>query len=88
MDKLAHRLEENHGLLTQMAERENDSEALTALPKLLLELVNQVDESEENKQATTISEDDTEKPMALQEISEEDSGIYLKLLCMINKGSQ
>ncbi|XP_053608598.1 protein Daple [Plodia interpunctella] len=46
LDKLVHRLEENHGLLTQMAEKENDSEASTALPKLLLEIVSQVDDGE------------------------------------------
>ncbi|CAG9788147.1 unnamed protein product [Diatraea saccharalis] len=49
LDKLVHRLEENHGILTQMAERENDTEASTALPKLLLELVNQIEEEEDLK---------------------------------------
>ncbi|CAB3255791.1 unnamed protein product [Arctia plantaginis] len=47
LDMLAHRLEENHGILTQMAERENGSEMSSALPKLLLELVSQVDERED-----------------------------------------
>lgn len=47
LDKLVHRLEENHGILTHMAERENGSEASSALPKLLLEIVSQVDEVEE-----------------------------------------
>lgn len=42
---LVKRLEENHGLLIQMAEKGNGSEISSALPKLLLELVNQVDES-------------------------------------------
>ncbi|KAI5643290.1 myosin heavy chain, cardiac muscle isoform [Phthorimaea operculella] len=46
LDKLVHRLEENHGILTHMAENENDSEASTALPKLLLEIVSQVDEED------------------------------------------
>lgn len=55
MDKLVHRLEENHGLLTHMAENENDLEASSALPKLLLELVNEVDEIEKEK-----SENDAE----------------------------
>lgn len=50
MDKLVHRLEENHGLLTHMAEKENGSEASSALPKLLLELVSQIDEVEENRE--------------------------------------
>lgn len=44
-----HRLEENHGILTHMAEKENDSEASSALPKLLLELVSQMDENEETE---------------------------------------
>ncbi|XP_072931422.1 uncharacterized protein [Epargyreus clarus] len=48
LDQLVHRLEENHGLLTHMAERENDSESSSALPKLLLEIVSQVDEKENN----------------------------------------
>ncbi|XP_061717947.1 putative leucine-rich repeat-containing protein DDB_G0290503 [Cydia pomonella] len=47
LDKLVVRLEENHGLLTHMAERDNGSEASSALPKLLLEIVSQVDEGEE-----------------------------------------
>lgn len=49
LDKLVHRLEENHGLLTQMAERENGCEASSELPKLLLELVSQVDECDEKQ---------------------------------------
>ncbi|RVE42522.1 hypothetical protein evm_012830 [Chilo suppressalis] len=56
LDKLVHRLEENHGILTQMAERENDSEASTALPKLLLEIVNQVEEGEEEKKEESTEE--------------------------------
>lgn len=47
LDTLANRLEENHGILTQMAEKENGSEMSSALPKLLLELVSQVDERED-----------------------------------------
>ncbi|XP_013173041.1 PREDICTED: early endosome antigen 1 [Papilio xuthus] len=50
LDKLVNRLEENHGILTQMAEQENGSEASSALPKLLLQLVSQVEESDESKQ--------------------------------------
>lgn len=45
LDILVHRLEENHGILTHMAGRENDSEASSALPKLLLEIVSQVEDS-------------------------------------------
>ncbi|XP_045773526.1 myosin-2 heavy chain [Maniola jurtina] len=44
LDMLVHRLEENHGILTQMAGKENSSEASSELPKLLLELVSQIDE--------------------------------------------
>ncbi|KAJ2951538.1 hypothetical protein O0L34_g13687 [Tuta absoluta] len=51
LDKLVHRLEENHGILTHMAENENDSEASSALPKLLLEIVSQVDEEDSNNSA-------------------------------------
>lgn len=49
-DQLVHRLEENHGILTHMVEREDDSESSSALPKLLLELVNQVDENDNKKE--------------------------------------
>ncbi|XP_046968002.1 reticulocyte-binding protein homolog 1-like [Vanessa cardui] len=48
LDKLVHRLEENHGLLTQMAGREDGSEVSTELPKLLLEIVSQIDEKDNN----------------------------------------
>ncbi|XP_047997926.1 CAP-Gly domain-containing linker protein 1 isoform X2 [Leguminivora glycinivorella] len=50
LDKLVLRLEENHGLLTHMAERDNGSEGSSALPKLLLEIVSQVDEGEDVQQ--------------------------------------
>lgn len=62
LDKLVHRLEENHGLLTQMAEKENGSEVSSELPKLLLELVNQIDEkdnSETNIYDQTTSSNET-----------------------------
>ncbi|XP_050344400.1 uncharacterized protein LOC126769582 [Nymphalis io] len=68
LDKLVHRLEENHGLLTQMAGRENGSEVSTELPKLLLEIVSQIDEEDNNDlnintndQTTTIAENDFQK---------------------------
>lgn len=57
LDKLVHRLEENHGLLTHMAEKENGSEASTALPKLLLELVSQVDEGDATKEGEALEEE-------------------------------
>lgn len=55
-----------------MAERENDPEASTALPKLLLELVSQVDENDENKQ----SEKDNKNSDTPLEFPEENSGEY------------
>lgn len=54
-----HRLEQNHGLLTHMAGKENDLEASTALPKLLLELVSQVDEGEDAKEGQTLEEEES-----------------------------
>lgn len=69
-----HRLEENHGLLTHMAEKENGSEASSALPKLLLELVSQVDEGETAKEGQALEEE----PSALEK-SEEDLGLYFRL---------
>lgn len=68
-----HRLEENHGLLTHMAEKENGSEASTALPKLLLELVSQVDEGEAGK-GESLEEDGS-----TLEKSAEDLGFYFRL---------
>ncbi|CAH4036759.1 unnamed protein product [Pieris brassicae] len=49
LDQLVTRLEENHGILIHMAEQENGSEGSSALPKLLLELVNQVDDNSESE---------------------------------------
>ncbi|XP_028156518.1 protein MLP1 [Ostrinia furnacalis] len=72
LDKLVHRLEENHGILTQMAERENDAEASTALPKLLLELVCQVDEGDEEQEEPEESQLDSVNLSTQQETSEED----------------
>ncbi|KAJ0176058.1 hypothetical protein K1T71_008232 [Dendrolimus kikuchii] len=60
LDMLVHRLEENHGILTHMAERENDSEASSALPKLLLEIVSQVDENKETKEEVQKKENNAE----------------------------
>lgn len=53
LDKLVHQLEENHGLLTHMAGREDCPEVYTELPKLLLEIVNQIDEKDVNNSNTT-----------------------------------
>lgn len=49
-DQLVQRLEENHGILTQMVEKGEDSESTSELPKLLLELVSQVDECDAESQ--------------------------------------
>lgn len=53
LDTLVHRLEENHGILTHMAGKENDSEASSELPKLLLEIVSQIDEHSTFHETTT-----------------------------------
>ncbi|XP_048483161.1 early endosome antigen 1 isoform X2 [Plutella xylostella] len=53
LDTLVCRLEENHGLLTHLAENENDSEASSALPKLLLEIVSQIEDAEEKRPTPT-----------------------------------
>ncbi|KAM3961512.1 uncharacterized protein ACR2FA_004406 [Aphomia sociella] len=68
LDKLVHRLEENHGLLTHMAEKENGSEASTALPKLLLELVSQVDEGEENKCIEVVEAEESTQDISTKNI--------------------
>lgn len=74
LDTLVQRLEENHGILTQMAEKENGSEVSSALPKLLLELVSQVDENEE-KYIDRTSNDNVNEPKEKEEVStEHDSG--------------
>ncbi|XP_041981448.1 putative leucine-rich repeat-containing protein DDB_G0290503 [Aricia agestis] len=46
LDKLVTRLEENHGILTHMVEQENGSEGSSALPKMLLELVGQIEDND------------------------------------------
>ncbi|CAH1636832.1 unnamed protein product [Spodoptera littoralis] len=75
LDTLVQRLEENHGILTQMAEKENGSEASSALPKLLLELVSQVDENEE-KYINETQNDNANEPKDKEEISaEQDSDV-------------
>ncbi|XP_050677405.1 myosin heavy chain, non-muscle [Leptidea sinapis] len=61
LDQLIQRLEENHGILTHMAENENESEAASALPKLLLDIVNQfyngnIKDEEENIEQNTEDE--------------------------------
>ncbi|CAH2090427.1 unnamed protein product [Euphydryas editha] len=68
LDKLVHRLEENHGLLTQMAGKENGSEVSTELPRLLLELVNQIDEKDNSD--TNISDQTTSSAEIGPEIKE------------------
>ncbi|KAF9807824.1 hypothetical protein SFRURICE_000605 [Spodoptera frugiperda] len=75
LDTLVQRLEENHGILTQMAEKENGSEVSSALPKLLLELVSQVDENEE-KYIDGTSNDNANEPKEKEEVStEQDSDV-------------
>ncbi|CAH2248073.1 jg12757 [Pararge aegeria aegeria] len=54
LDILVHRLEENHGILTQMAGKENGSQISSELPKLLLELVSQIDDSNTTSETTPI----------------------------------
>ncbi|KAF2899573.1 hypothetical protein ILUMI_06602 [Ignelater luminosus] len=65
LDRLIKTLEENHGLLTDIVINEESNEHSSALPKVLLDLVNQVnnknkensqdEQSEQSKQATTLS---------------------------------
>lgn len=76
LDTLVQRLQENHGLLTQMAEKENDSEASSALPKLLLELVTQVDENEDKCSDENNKIDDQASSQEAM-TSEQGSGKYI-----------
>ncbi|XP_047517223.1 putative leucine-rich repeat-containing protein DDB_G0290503 [Pieris napi] len=73
LDQLVTRLEENHGILIHMAEQEKGSEISSALPKLLLELVNQVDdnnESETNQLISQVNEkgEEVQEPNKAEEI--------------------
>ncbi|XP_047028728.1 major antigen isoform X2 [Helicoverpa zea] len=72
LDTLVQRLEENHGLLTQMAEKENGSEVSSALPKLLLELVSQVDDNEEKYNDET-TQDGEQSSKETRETTEQES---------------
>lgn len=70
LDKLVHQLEENHGLLTHMAGKEDCPEVSTELPKLLLEIVNQIDEKDENNcNSTSIKEANTDNDSNKPDIS-------------------
>ncbi|XP_004928304.1 myosin heavy chain, cardiac muscle isoform [Bombyx mori] len=71
LDKLVHRLEENHGLLTHMAEKENGSELSTALPKLLLELVSQVEDNEETNNNEENLDDECKSSQENHHVTEE-----------------
>lgn len=64
MDKLIKTLEENHDLLTDIVVNEESNELSSALPKVLLDLISQVnnknkgnfsDRQCESNQATTLS---------------------------------
>ncbi|XP_023951981.2 myosin-2 heavy chain [Bicyclus anynana] len=72
LDVLIHRLEENHGLLTQMAGKENGSEVSSELPKLLLELVSQIDEHSTAYQETTVTNSAVETGSGLQNTTAEE----------------
>ncbi|XP_072399840.1 uncharacterized protein [Diabrotica undecimpunctata] len=56
LDKLQKHLEENHGLLKDIVVNEVSSEVSSALPKVLLELINQLQETEEKVHAESSSE--------------------------------
>ncbi|KAJ8719681.1 hypothetical protein PYW08_011856 [Mythimna loreyi] len=73
LDTLVQRLQDNHGILTQMAEKENGSEVSSALPKLLLELVSQVDENSGNDDKTTNDNDESPKQETSTSEQEEDT---------------
>lgn len=49
LNKLIKILEENHDLLSKIAINEESTEISTALPKTLLDLVNQIDDEEQQK---------------------------------------
>lgn len=49
LDKLTELLQENHALITEMTSREDSSEIASVLPKLLLDLITQVDGNNEHK---------------------------------------
>ena len=49
LDKLVLKLEENHDLLTDMVVREESSDISSALPKLILDLLNQTTDETKNE---------------------------------------
>lgn len=52
LDKLVLKLEENHDLLTDMVVREESSDISSALPKLILDLLNQTADETKNENST------------------------------------
>lgn len=58
LDKLTELLQENHGLITEMTVREGSSEMASALPKLLLDLIAQVDGNDAAAQFDCSRKDD------------------------------
>lgn len=63
LDKLVSKLEENHDLLADMVVREESSEIASALPKLILDLLNQ-----------TVDEKTDENPIEETSVSVSNSG--------------
>lgn len=70
MDKLIKILEENHDLLSKIVINEESTEISSALPKTLLDLVNQMNEQKEN-QVDENDDDKTNTDSKLETIVEE-----------------
>lgn len=72
LDKLIRILEENHDLLSKIAINEESTEISTALPKTLLDLVNQMNRSPNDRQSSSNK---------LETIVEETGKSVLEIIC-------
>ncbi|KAK4873107.1 hypothetical protein RN001_015136 [Aquatica leii] len=70
LDKLIKTLEENHDLLTDIVSNEECNQASSALPKILLDLVNQVSDSNSNQQEQNASGNEQQTLNSATEIVE------------------
>lgn len=88
MDKLIKILEENHALLSKIVINEESTEISSALPKTLLDLVNQMNKQKENPsenpEKEEENEDDKTKSDSKLETIVEESGMLFSIINPLN----
>lgn len=74
MDKLIKLLEENHDLLTDIVINEESLEHISALPKTLLDLVNQVQEKNDIEEESLFNTEEKENEADISQTEEPQAG--------------